>query len=133
MKEAKAKTLFKHDNGDLDFRIWRAADITKLCTTIRSCSTRSLNEEVSQDILELFKHEFTVCGLHEITGFSFFSVASSSDSSAVERTIATLARLDAFLATTITCLRADGSDKVGSLRQKFYSETVLVSPSIAFA
>lgn len=133
VEDAKAKLLFKRDNGDRDFGFWRTADVTKLGATICPSNIGSLNEKVSEDNLQLFKHDVAVRVLHEFMGFSVSSVASSSESRVVEGTIATLARLDAFVATTVTCLRADGSEKVGGHRQKLYSETFSAFLPIAFA
>lgn len=42
----------------------------------------------------------------------------------VENTIVSIALLDAFIATTVVCLREDGTDTVGSHRQKLYHETL---------
>lgn len=66
-------------------------------------------------------------------GFSVFFIVSSSDSGVVEGTIATLTTLDAFVTSTIICLRADGREKVGGYHQKLYSATFSEFHLIAFA
>lgn len=65
--------------------------------------------------------------------FFIFFVGFSSDFDAVGETIATLVRLDAFVFTVTTCLRADGSEKVCSHCQKLHSETFSARLPIAFA
>lgn len=110
-EEAEAKSLFQHDNGDLDFVFWRTADVTKLGDATPTSNIGSSNEPVSKDILQIFKHEVSVSVLYAFMGFYVFSVAFSSDFGVVDGTIATLARLDAFVATTNACPRADGSEK----------------------
>lgn len=132
-EESKAKLLFKQDNGDLDFEFWRTADVTKLVVSVPTSNNRSLNEEVADESNQLFKHDLAVSSRHAFVRFSVFSVAPSSYSSAVTVTIAPLARLNVYVATTFTCLRADRSESVCGHRQKLYCEAISAFLSFAFA
>lgn len=87
---------------------------------------------VSQTNLRHFKHSVAVPDLSDFMGVSVFSVAFSSNCAVAEGTMATLERLDTFVAT-INCLRGDGSEKVGDIRQKLYRETFLAFLPITFA
>lgn len=64
---------------------------------------------------------------------SVASVVSSSDSGVAGRNTGTIVRLDAFVATTFTCLCVDCSETVGSRRKKLYYESILEFLPIAFA
>lgn len=70
--------------------------------------------------------------LPELKGISISSVASSSGSSFAESTIAAFKRLEAFVVTTVTFRRADGSEKVGAYLQKLYTKTVAAFLPIGF-
>lgn len=49
--KAKGKLLFKHDNGDLDFRFFKTPNVMKLGATIITSNIGSLKEPASEDHL----------------------------------------------------------------------------------
>lgn len=79
----------------------------------------------SDSALQLFRYQIAVRVLHQFMGFNFQQLASTAGvKSYVENFIVALARLDAFIATTVVCLRENGTAAVGGHSQKLYHETL---------
>lgn len=116
----------------MDFGFWTTGDVTKLGASIITSNVGSLNGKLPEYNLQLFKRDVLFRVLHALMDFSVTSVVSS-DSGVAEETSATLAGLDSFLATTVTCLRADGSEEVCGHSQKLYRNTFPSFLLIAFA
>lgn len=95
-------------------------------------NTFPLNPEVSESI-QRFQPDILIKVLDGFMGYSVPSPASSETSfEAVKGTICSTARLDAYVATVITCLQADGSENVGEYRQKLYNDTISSFLYVAF-
>lgn len=95
-----------------------------------SVSTRNIHGK--QDELSLFGHDIAIQVLHEFMGIIPDAAMSEENGRSVEGTILTLSRLDAFIATALTCLRDDGSDNVGGHRQKLYYDTFTTFLPLAY-
>lgn len=75
------------------------------------------------DYLRHFPREPAIRSLNEFLGFVLEEEATgSSTSSDTVGSILTLARLDAFTATVVSCLLDDGMDSVNSQKLKLYHE-----------
>lgn len=84
---------------------------------------RPLNEKVFKHNFQFPKYHVLAWVLHGLFVALFYSVVSSSDSEVTKETIATPARLNVFVATTITSFRVDRLEKVGGYRLKMNIET----------
>lgn len=70
--------------------------------------------------------------IHAVMRFLVLSAALLSDADLGKGTISTFARLDTFMATTLTCFGVDGSEKVDNYRQKLYNGTLPIYLKVAF-
>lgn len=73
-------------------------------SAFRESNMRILNTETCEPTLNLYSHNVAVRVTHASRGSSVLSVSDSSKSDTVKRTIASVARMDAFVATAATCL-----------------------------
>lgn len=117
----------------------RTPDLEKYgCLKAKRCVTGSwhysINENVSENHFQCFRHDVGIQDLHEFVRFSVVaSLTSESSFVPVDRSIATLVRLDSYVATFIPSFRADESDWVGDHRQELYNDTFSMILFIASA
>lgn len=124
IQEAKKKLLNKLPSGTWDFGHWRESDVTCMCKSGMEDAVQCRVIPFSDGTLQLFRHQIAIRVLHQFMGFDPQQPGSSASvETYVENSIVSLARLDAFIATAVVCLREDGTDTVGGHRQKLYHET----------
>lgn len=76
-----------------------------------------------QDELLLLGQDFAIQMLLEFMHIVANTALFKENDRSVETAILDLAHLDAFIATSLTCLREDGSHSVGDGRWKLYLDT----------
>lgn len=124
MEEASAIFLSKNGNGVWNFGFCRNMNVSKLSAAVLPSDILSFNQEVPGGHFELFKHDVAIQVLHDFMDMSVTASASSEAGSLpVKERTSTLANLNAYVDTVITCLRADGFEKVVAHRQKLYNDT----------
>lgn len=85
-------------------------------------SIGAFNKEISKGKFQLFKHDVGGRALYELMAFFVSSVASSFSFGVAVWTIATIAKLDAFMTSTITCLRVNGSENVRGIDRRWITK-----------
>lgn len=88
--------------------------------------------ELSEDSVHRLNLNYAVLFFYKLTGLSISSVASL-DFGLVEGALAAFARLDAFVGTIITCLRAHDLKTAGSCHRKIRIKAIVTYFSPAFA
>lgn len=124
MGEASAKRLSKADNGDWNFGFCRSTDVSKQSAASLASDISSFSQKVPDENPHFIEHDVAIQVLHKFMSFLVIAVESSGACSVpVEVTIDILARFYAEVATVVTCLQADESEKVGRHSQKRYNGT----------
>lgn len=82
---------------------------------------KCFNIDVCEDNIHLFAHNAAVRVIRQPLDFSLSFAEFSFNFSPVVKTLANLPRLDAFVATTVPCPQAHGSEKDGNHRRKLYN------------
>lgn len=91
----------------------KEGDATKLGKNGKEFSVSSRTLQFLNDNLHLFAQQTVIQVLHEFRFYSRRVAHSVVENVFVESTIVILARLDALVATKVSCIRQDGSDIVG--------------------
>lgn len=113
----------------------------KRCTQPTEISKSSIQHQLNdgplnypESNLALFYSKMSVRVLHKFLGFlPEMEFESGTELKFVESTTTTVARLDAYIATTAICLRNDGTNKVWGHGQKLYHYTfTLLLPNAYF-
>lgn len=100
---ARNKLLRHRPDGILDFSHWRVASSFDLCVSGYYVESASHPNEVPNGNLSLFSHGGAQQAWHKFLRFKPGNkVSSISDSCEAANSIVTFARLDAFVAATIT-------------------------------
>lgn len=123
IREAKSKLLPKLPDDKWDFGHRRESEVTDICKVGMENSLQCRSIALSGSTLHVFYHQIAIRILHQFMGFrSEHPTNTSGVQTYVENSIVTFARIDAFIAMTVVCLRKDGMDTVGGHRQKLYHE-----------
>lgn len=112
-------SLGSHPYESLNFSYWRVTSSSDLSVPGYNVESISRLNEVSSGNHSLFSHEGALRASPKFLGFVPGSkLSNTSDSCQAAGLILTIARLDAFVAITIICLRDNGTDNVDGHRQK---------------
>lgn len=88
------------------------------------CFSIQIPVEIIERSLILLCWKKIIRAVYEFTGLVTQSLSKSgTEVTIVKSTTVSLARLDDYLATVVTCFRGDGTDKAGGLRQNLYHDT----------
>lgn len=124
VQEAKKRLLAYAPEGELIFHHWRTAQPKELSMPGGPPQTVDSEEQPIDGNLSLFGSEMAIRAVHEFIGFvPELQPESGTEVTFVEGSILALARLDAYVATVVTCFSDDGTDKAGGHRQKLYHDT----------
>lgn len=130
---AQQKLLFKLNNCILDLGRFTTATINDVYSKGFHASFLSFTFPPFVFILRLFRHDLVVQVFHEFMRFASSLISTTTVFPAdMSGTIVALARLDAYITATASCLQVDGAGTVGKLWQKFYHETYFAYFFIAF-
>lgn len=110
---AIGKLLWKEINVDKNFSDWRFSEVSELCSVRSECALNARVLSVPSDHLASFSYAAAFRSLHEYMGY-LPEVDPSNAIAGGHNTgsIVILSSLDALIATTISCLRNDGIDKL---------------------
>lgn len=117
----KQKLLSKLSDGTWDLIHLREADFTDIYIPGMRISLQYRSIAISDSMSQLFCRHKSIYVLHQLVEFlPEHSASTDGVHNYVENSIATLAQLNAFIATTALGLRKYGTDSVGGHRQKLY-------------
>lgn len=124
IQKSKTKLLTELPNGTWDFGDWQEPGVTVICNSGMENAVKCRVVPFSDILLQLFQHQIATRVLHRFMGLvSQQPGSSASVEPYVANSIVALARIDAFIATTVICLRGDGTDTVGDHYQKLYHKS----------
>lgn len=111
--------------GELTCNLWVYAELQKLVMSDVQSFSWARAIELGARNLSLFCSETFIHALHEFMGFVPKQRSESgTETTFVEDTIVTITRLDAFVATSVTCFREDGTYTAGRHRPKLHNYRV---------